>query len=105
MPLLARLRPSLEARGARLIGISVDDDVATARAFAASHQLPFESYFGGRELADSLAAGKLPTTLFVNDKGVVVETLRGMLSEDRLLAEVDAILGPPGSGAIPTTRS
>ena len=98
------LRPELEARGVRLVGISADEDVATVRAFVEKNPLPFESYFGGRKLADTLAEGKVPTTFLVNEKGVVIETLWGALDEGWLRAEVDEALGPKPASAATETR-
>lgn len=61
-----------------LIGISIDDDVQTARTFVHSNRLSFDNFIDkDLILENTLGAKTIPLTILVDDKGRVVEKVYG----------------------------
>lgn len=88
LPFLDRLSAKYGARGLSVYGVSFDEDRAALERFLGETHLSFTVLWdkGGAVLSDPLEVTRLPTTLFVDRKGVVREVHLGFeKSEERSL--------------------
>jgi cytochrome c biogenesis protein CcmG, thiol:disulfide interchange protein DsbE len=88
LPFLDRLSAKYGARGLSVYGVSFDEDRGALERFLAETHLSFTVLWdkGGAALSDPLEVTRLPTTLFVDRKGVVREVHLGFeKSEERSL--------------------
>src|SRR5690606_8043815 len=98
---LVAMAPEIAARGRALVGVSVDQDAAAARAFAAEHGMRLSLYLGGPDLPAAVGEHAVPTTLVLDRQGDVLVRLRGAVTRERLRAALDAALGPPRAATRP----
>jgi cytochrome c biogenesis protein CcmG/thiol:disulfide interchange protein DsbE len=96
LPMLDLLSKTYAERGLSVTGISVDEDLAQVKDFAAAHPVGFRLLWdkGGARLAERLDLQRLPTTLLVDRAGLVRFVHVGFQGEHaaRLEAEVKALL-------------
>lgn len=86
-PILARVAD----RGHRVIGVSVDEGALPAIERAArGFGMTYPIALGTRADAERFGVDLLPTIYVVDAEGRVAETFTGSVSEDRLLAAIDA---------------
>jgi cytochrome c biogenesis protein CcmG, thiol:disulfide interchange protein DsbE len=99
LPVLDLLAAAHAAQGLSVSGISVDEDLAQVKAFAAAVPVHFRLFWdkGGARLAERLDLQRLPTTLVLDRAGVVRFVHVGFEPEhaDRLAAEVRRLLAEP----------
>lgn len=77
----------------RVVGIDSQDDPAKAAAFAAGIGITYELW--SDELGDVFAAldlSTIPTTVFLDAEGTIVDTHTGALTADELRRRVDSLL-------------
>ena len=93
MPRLAALQKQAGPKGLQIVGLSMDDQASTVRAFLADHPLPYPVAMATPALAERY--GKilgLPTLIVIDRKGHLVKRHVGTLPAAQLNAEVDALL-------------
>jgi cytochrome c biogenesis protein CcmG, thiol:disulfide interchange protein DsbE len=98
LPFLERMSAKYGARGLAVYGVAFDEDRSAVEKYLAEMPLSFTVLWdkGGSALADPLEVTRLPTTLFVDRKGVVRDVHLGFEKNEerdlealleRLLAE------------------
>jgi cytochrome c biogenesis protein CcmG/thiol:disulfide interchange protein DsbE len=91
MPILDQLYPELQAQGIRLIAVNQGESTDTITAYLASSPVNFEIWQDPqRQLGITLRADDLPTTAFVDKRGVVRLLYRGPITPEivRAMAKV-----------------
>jgi thiol-disulfide isomerase/thioredoxin len=92
MPMLERAHERLGNR-VQFLGVDVKDSRSSALAFLTRHQIGYSQVFDTRgDLPLQLRLLGVPSTLFVNASGVVVDRVIGRL-DDQSLAHGVALLG------------
>ena len=77
-PLLTRLQSRYQDQGLVILAVTVDEDVAVAREFAARKQLPFvllEDHAG--KVADRYAVEAMPHSVLIDGNGTVIREFVG----------------------------
>lgn len=93
MPRLAAIQRKDGARGLQVIGLSMDDQEATVRAFLKTHPLPYPVAMATPELAERYGRVLgVPTLVLIDRHGRIAGRLVGAAPASRLRAEVDALL-------------
>jgi len=93
MPRLAAIQRKDGARGLQVVGLSMDDQEATVRAFLKTHPLPYPVAMATPELAERYGRVLgLPTLVMIDRHGRIAGRLVGAAPAARLRAEVDALL-------------
>lgn len=88
LPFLDRLSAKYAARGLAVYGVSFDEDKSAVEHFLTQTRLSFTILWdkGGDVLAEPLEVTRLPTTLFVDRRGVVRDVHLGFeRSEEKAL--------------------
>jgi Flp pilus assembly protein TadD/peroxiredoxin len=98
--LLQQHRSTLASSGLRIVGINVDDagDAGTVRSFVAKEGLSFPILLGTQDVAgvyniiyryvfDRRRDLALPTSLLVNEDGMIVKVYQGPVSPERLVED------------------
>ncbi|MEY3989303.1 MAG: hypothetical protein RI985_384 [Chloroflexota bacterium] len=91
MPILNQVYPELQAQGIRLIGVNQGESTETIATYLASAPVDFEIWQDPqRQLGLTLRADDLPTTAFVDKRGVVRLLYRGPVTAElvRAMAKV-----------------
>jgi peroxiredoxin len=66
-----------------VIGISTDDDASAAAAFIKESKLTFTNYLDSNvRLENMLGANTIPLTLLVDERGRIIEKIRGFQEWD-----------------------
>jgi len=103
LPDLDALDREIEARGGRVIAVSIDEDVENARRFARVHQLTMPVVHDGPDgLVAQMNLDHVPYTLVIDRRGKVVYTAAGAGPEvvDRVAAITRKLVAAdPGSVA------
>jgi len=95
IPALNALDDRLEKQGGRVIAVSIDQDAARARRFAAQHGMTMTvCHDGPSGLVERLDFDRFPFTLVIDANGNVVLTALGASKEetDRIAAVVDGLV-------------
>ncbi|HLW23220.1 MAG TPA: TlpA disulfide reductase family protein [Steroidobacteraceae bacterium] len=72
MPALSRINQTYERAGLKVIGISIDDDLVRARAFADAMKLSYPVMLdAGPQIGRDYQLGKMPMTILVDRSGVI----------------------------------
>lgn len=71
LPLLDALHASIDAEGAEVLAVSVDDSVPRAKALVRHLSLDLPVRYGGQPLAEALAPTALPATYVLDREGNV----------------------------------
>lgn len=75
----------------RVLGVNVGEERATAEALVAELGLGFEQYLDpDADLSAELGVTTMPTTVFVDAEGDIVEVHAGPLTADELRDRIDA---------------
>ncbi len=104
LPALDRLNASLAGRGARVLAVSIDEDLRNVTRFVESNGLTLPVYHDGPDgLARDLALQHIPCTLVLDRDGNVVWTTSGSDAGalDALARRTEALLAPSQALAIP----
>lgn len=92
MPILNQLYPELHARGIRLIAINQGEDTETIANYLATAPVDFEIWQDPqRQFGVSLRVDDLPTTVFVDHRGVVRLLYRGPVTPEVVRSMVDVL--------------
>lgn len=94
---MPRIVASTKRRGTSVgyIGVNVEDDSASARAFARRYALPFQSYTMSRaEVQRTQNILGLPVTQFYRPDGELGFVHQGEISTEDLEDKLDELLGP-----------
>lgn len=105
-PWLVQLRDKYAPRGFEVLGVSSQGDEATPKEktvwdkdkadiekFAQQQKVPYPVLLGGDAIAKPYGGVEaLPTSFFVNRKGVVVAAVMGLTSESELEADIQKAL-------------
>ena len=92
MPALERIERKRAERGAAVIVINFEEDEATIRRYLAENGLSLRVFQDNRgEVAQILDITHLPTTLFVDDEGVIRSRNEGPLSQGQMEAGLRAL--------------
>lgn len=87
MPILNQLTPELRAQGVRLIAVNQGESTETIAAYLAQSPVDFEVWQDPqRQLGIALRADDLPTTAFVDKRGVVRLLYRGPVTAELVRA-------------------
>ena len=82
-------------RGVMVVGLATKDDESAARTFAGGLGVTYILGFDqGDQIAAQYSIYGLPSTLFIDRNGKIVRRVPGILSEDRLNAYINELLGP-----------
>ncbi len=98
IPVVAALAPSLATRGIDVILVNQGETPADAQGFLTSQQITLPVWYDPQGLlATAVASRDLPTTVFVDARGVVRLVYRGPVSPDVLtnMANILTIGGQP----------
>ncbi|ADI28816.1 TlpA family protein disulfide reductase [Methylotenera versatilis] len=80
---LERLSRRFGGKQINVIGISTDDDASAAAAFIKDSKLTFTNYLDSHvQLENLLGANTIPLTILVDERGRVVEKVRGFQEWD-----------------------
>jgi peroxiredoxin len=78
MPSLERLHRALEAKGLRVVAVSVDDDIATIRRFREEHDLSFLILHDeGASVSHTFETFKYPETYIIDREGRLLSKVVG----------------------------
>jgi len=112
VPDLVELQEKYRARGFRVIGISMDDDVGSVRDFYKRFQMNYPVAMGGDSLGDLYGGIEgLPTTFLIGRDGRIRNKHVGARGMDFFERKVRDLLGassgvlPPSSGSRATRNS
>ncbi len=104
-PWLIELRNQYAARGFEVLGVSMDDldrnnphalsvEKKQISDFAEQMHMPYPVLIGGDSISDSYGGlDDLPTSFYVNRKGIVVATQLGIISQDEIEANIKKAMG------------
>jgi len=81
---LERLSQRFGGKQLNVIGISTDDDAAAAAAFIKESKLTFTNYLDSNlRLENMLGANTIPLTILVDERGRIIEKIRGFQEWDK----------------------
>jgi peroxiredoxin len=95
-PVLQRLSDRYSPQGLRVVGVTVDEDAGSARAFVQRARTHFVVlHDASHAVSDRYAPPSMPTTFLIDRRGVIRQINRGFQMEDadRLEHQIQAILG------------
>lgn len=93
LPGLAHTQAQFEGRGFTVLGVNQEPgEEAQVRAFVAAKEIPFPMIVDPGEIAAAYGVHALPTSVLVDQEGVVRAVYRGLVSERRLGRAIDALL-------------
>jgi thiol-disulfide isomerase/thioredoxin len=94
MPALAAVAAEYEGR-VRFVGVNTQDPPDTARSFAAAKGVTYEQLLDrtGRSV-DAFALTRMPSTVFVTERGVVALVEQNPVTEKTLRAFIEEFLAP-----------
>lgn len=85
-----------QAGSVRVLGVNVGEERATAEALVAELGLGFEQYLDpDADLSAELEVTAMPTTVFVDAEGTIVEVHAGPLTADELRERIGSELLEP----------
>ena len=77
----------------RLVGVDVQDSQASARAFIAEFEIPFENFYDRARLVPAALGGRgVPITYFFSAGGELVSVHSGVIDERTLALNIDEVL-------------
>ena len=92
MPAIERVERKWAERGAVVMVINFEEDEATIQRYLAENGLSLRAFQDrSGEVAQELNITYLPTTLFVDDKGVIRSRNEGVLSQGQMEAGLRAL--------------
>jgi cytochrome c biogenesis protein CcmG/thiol:disulfide interchange protein DsbE len=78
--------------GARMVGVAVTPNPGQARRFARAHGWGYPQILDASgSLSTAYGVGGLPSTVIIDARGVVVDTIVGMTSRAQLRAKLDSL--------------
>lgn len=96
MPDLVALHEEYKAKGALVIGISVDKDsdvLTLVSDFVKDKKVPYPIIIDNGELENAFGGLRgIPTTFYINKEGTIVKKLVGLQTKEKFAAEFDALL-------------
>lgn len=96
MPTLSRLHTEYESRGFKVLGVNQEPgSEQIVRRFMQSRRISFETVIDPGPISHSYGVFSFPTSFLVDREGKILATYRGVASEKRLRADIEAALGPP----------
>ncbi|SDJ66624.1 thiol-disulfide oxidoreductase ResA [Sediminibacillus albus] len=85
MPYMESLYPEYKEKGVEILAVSLDSTDLVVDRFIDDYELSFPIVRdNGGQVLELYDVGELPSTLFINENGEVVEKVSGPLSLDRL---------------------
>ena len=93
-PWLVRLSQEYQERGLAVVGVSMDEErnAGAVRQFVARYRIPYPILWPGDNSPFEQYLSGLPTTMLADRKGRLVKTYIGMLEEDEVRRDVQALL-------------
>jgi DsbE subfamily thiol:disulfide oxidoreductase len=96
-PELNKVAAAYRDRGVALVGVNVNDEPGSARAYTREFAIPYPSLVDPRgELAARLGVPGLPTTLILDRDGVAASKLLGKTTQASLSARLKPLLARGG---------
>ncbi|MEW5771909.1 MAG: TlpA disulfide reductase family protein [Thermodesulfobacteriota bacterium] len=92
MPHLRALRREFRADELFLVGVSLDLDEASYRAFVRSHPFGYPTAFGGERLMEELGVRAIPRTEIYAPGGALHKVYDGQVDEGALRREIKSLL-------------
>jgi cytochrome c biogenesis protein CcmG/thiol:disulfide interchange protein DsbE len=93
MPRFSQWERNYGAKGLRVIGISMDDDAESARAFLKQHPVSYPIVVGDAKLGESFGGVLgLPTTYLIDPRGRIVARYQGESNLKKMEAEIQTQL-------------
>jgi cytochrome c biogenesis protein CcmG, thiol:disulfide interchange protein DsbE len=93
MPQFSAWQRSDGARGLRIIGVSMDDDVQSARAFLKQHPVSYPIVMGDAKLGETFGGILgLPTTYLIDAQGRIVARYEGESSLGKMGTQIQGLL-------------
>lgn len=85
MPYMQKLYPKYKEQGVEIVAVSLDATQLVVKRFIDEYGLTFPVPFDkSGEVKDLYKIGPIPSTLFINPQGEIVEVVEGALTLDRL---------------------
>lgn len=95
LPALGRLHEQFADRGFSVLGVNQEPEaVARVRGFVTARDLRFPVVVDPGEISEMYGVHTLPTSFLVDQDGVIRGAWRGLVSESRLEAAIEALLEP-----------
>lgn len=96
-PGLVSIAPMLRARGIDVVGIDQQENAPAVSLFAQHFAVPYPLYIDSTGVThDLLGARMIPTTMFIDARGVIRWEHAGPLSRDDFLRAAASFSGQPG---------
>jgi len=93
MPLFSRWQRQYGARGLQVIGVSMDDDAASARKFLKQHPVSYPVVMGDAKFGESFGGVLgLPATYLINADGRIVARFEGEIDLKNVGARIQMLL-------------
>jgi len=93
IPVLARVSPEYQKKGVVFVGVAINDTETKARKFIAKYNLEYATGLDkSGEIRKNYQIYGMPTTLFVDKKGIISHLHLGGVTEDLLKHELDKLL-------------
>jgi peroxiredoxin len=93
IPVFARWQRQYEAAGLQVLGVSMDDDEAAVRRFAAKHAVPYPILMGDAKLGAAFGGiYGLPQSLLIDAQGRIVFRKVGEMDLESLRGQIQALL-------------
>ena len=94
IPVFSRWQRKYGAAGLQVLGVSMDDDDAVVKRFAAKHAIPYPLLMGDAKLGESFGGVYgLPQSLLIDARGKIVFRKVGELNLEALRSQIQALLG------------
>jgi peroxiredoxin len=93
MPVFSRWQRALNAKGLQVIGVSMDDDVASVKEFLTAHPVSYPVVMGDVKLAETYGGVLgLPLSYLLDTKGRIVARYQGEADLAKMEAKVSELL-------------
>jgi cytochrome c biogenesis protein CcmG/thiol:disulfide interchange protein DsbE len=93
MPAIEKISREYRAKGVAFVGVAVDDTQAGLREFTARYGVSFPVGLDkGAAIRNSFGLAGVPTTYFIDRKGIVSHFHSGAVTEELLRHELDKLL-------------
>jgi thiol-disulfide isomerase/thioredoxin len=93
MPQFSRWQRRYGPQGLQVIGVAMDDDAASARAFLKQHPVSYPIVIGDAKLGESFGGVLgLPTSYLIDARGSIVARFQGEIDLNRMGARIRLLL-------------
>jgi cytochrome c biogenesis protein CcmG/thiol:disulfide interchange protein DsbE len=92
IPWFAEFQRKYEAKGFKVVGVSMDDDWKTVKDFLANIDVPYRIVLGNNELMQSYRNVGMPDTFLIDRQGKIAAVYRGVVNKDSVEKDLQAAL-------------